>query len=126
MKEWVYKWLPIIFGCHCLDERSFHYKGKKFPICARCTGELVGIFVSLFSCFFFMLPVWVCILIMIPLIVDGTVQMFTKYESNNLKRVITGFLFGYGLCMLFVISLVVVGDLAEEAARACMESMEMK
>ena len=118
MKEWLYKWLPIIFGCHCRDERSFHYKGKKFPICARCTGELVGIFVSLFSCFFFQLPVWMRILIMIPLIVDGTVQMFTKYESNNRRRFITGFLFGYGLFMLFAISMIVVTELAIKMGKA--------
>ena len=123
MKEWLYKWLPIIFGCHCRDERSFHYKGRKFPICARCTGELVGIVVSLFSCFFFRLPIWMCILIMIPLIVDGTIQMFTKYESNNLRRVVTGFLFGYGLFMLFAISMIVVTELAIKAGRAWRESL---
>ena len=112
MKKWLYKWLPITFGCHCKDERSFHYKGEKFPICARCTGELVGIIASLFSCFFFQLPVWGCVLIMIPLIVDGTVQMFTKYESNNRRRFVTGVLFGYGLFMLFAISMIVVTELA--------------
>lgn len=118
MKTWLYKWLPIIFGCHCKDERSFHYKGKKFPICARCTGELVGIFASLFSCFFFQLPVWLCIILMIPLIADGTIQMFTNYESNNLRRFVTGVLFGYGLFMLFAISMIVVTDLAIKTGRA--------
>ena len=118
MKEWLYKWLPIIFGCHCRDERSFHYKGEQFPICARCTGELVGMIAALFSCFFFQLQVWMCILIMIPLIVDGTVQMFTKYESNNRRRFITGFLFGYGLFMLFAISMIVVTELAIKMGKA--------
>ena len=123
MKEWMYKWLPIIFGCHCRDERSFHYKGRKFPICARCTGELVGILLALFSCFFFRLPVWGCILIMIPLIVDGNIQMFTKYESNNFRRFVTGFLFGYGLLMLFAISMVAVTDFAIQAGRAWRENI---
>lgn len=122
MKAWIYKWLPIIFGCHCRDDRSFHYKGRKFPICARCTGELVGIFLALFSCFFFRLPVWGCILIMIPLIVDGNIQMFTKYESNNFRRFVTGFLFGYGLLMLFAISMVAVTDLAIQAGKAWREN----
>jgi len=125
MKEWLYKWLPIIFGCHCRDERSFHYKGRKFPICSRCTGELAGIFAALFSCFFFRLPVWGCILIMIPLIVDGTVQMFTKYESNNLLRFVTGVLFGYGLFMLFAISIVAVTELAIKSGRACREKYDL-
>lgn len=103
MKKWLYKWLPIICGCHCREERSFHYKGEKFPICARCTGELMGMLVSVFSCFFFRLPLFWAILIMLPMIVDGLVQMFTAYESNNIRRVVTGFLFGFGLITLFAI-----------------------
>lgn len=41
---------------------------------------------------------------LLPMIGDGFIQALTKYESNNIKRFITGFLFGYGLCMLFVVS----------------------
>lgn len=41
---------------------------------------------------------------LIPLIVDGFVQLKTPYESTNLRRVITGFFFGYGLCSLFLLS----------------------
>lgn len=63
---------------------------------------------------------------MLPLIVDGTVQMFTKYESNNFRRVVTGFLFGYGLFMLFAVFLVAVTELAVKAGRAWRESMEVK
>lgn len=103
MKKWLYKWLPIICGCHCREERTFHYKGERFPICARCTGELVGMVISTFSCFFFRLPLLLAILIMLPMIVDGLLQMFTAYESNNLRRFITGFLFGFGLITLFAI-----------------------
>lgn len=104
MKEWLYKWLPIIFGCHCREDRSFYYKGQKFPICARCTGELVGMIISMFSCFFFQLSVRASFLMLIPMIVDGVVQMLTSYESNNRRRLITGILFGYGIIMLFIIT----------------------
>ena len=104
MEIWIYKWLPIIFGCHCKEERSFHYNGKKFPICARCTGELVGIIFSLFSCFFFRLSIKISIIIMLPMIIDGFVQLKTTYESNNFKRFVTGFLFGYALFMVFIVT----------------------
>ena len=104
MKKWLYKWLPIIFGCHCKEERTFHYKGTPFPICARCTGELVGMILALFSCFFFRIPFPIAIFIMIPMIIDGTIQRCTTYESNNVKRFVTGFLFGYGLVMVVAIS----------------------
>ena len=92
MKNFLYKWLPIVFGCHCRDDRSFHYKGEKFPICARCTGELVGIIFSIFSCFFFKISILAIVILMLPLILDGGIQMFTSYESNNFKRFVTGLL----------------------------------
>ena len=41
---------------------------------------------------------------MVPLVVDGTVQLLTNYESNNYRRLITGFLFGIGLCNFVVIA----------------------
>ena len=108
MKVWIYKWLPVIFGCHCRDDRSFHIYGKKFPICARCTGELAGIIVSLFSCLFFRLNIAFYIVLLIPMLIDGFMQSLTSYESNNIKRFVTGFLFGYGLFMLFIISIMAV------------------
>lgn len=59
---------------------------------------------SLFSCFFFRLPAWLSAVFMLPLCVDGLVQLKTSYESTNVKRVVTGFFFGYGLFMLFIVS----------------------
>lgn len=102
----LYKWLPRVFLCHCRDDRSFHYKGVKFPICARCTGELVGILSGIVLYPFIKLDTWVYFILMIPLITDGLVQLKTKYESNNIKRFITGILFGYSLVSLFIISTV--------------------
>lgn len=106
LKAWLYRWLPIIFGCHCRDDRSFHYHGKKFPICARCTGELAGILFSLIGSFFFLPPVVLTLGLMIPMVLDGLIQLKTAYESTNFRRFVTGFLFGYGLLALFAISTV--------------------
>ena len=63
--------------------------------------------VSLFSCFFFRLSVPVSLIIMVPMVVDGLIQLCTAYESNNRRRFITGFLFGYGAIMLLAASTVV-------------------
>lgn len=103
MISWLYKWLPILFGCHCRDDRSFHYHGRRFPLCARCTGELVGIVLGFVSCFFYLPPAWAAALLLVPLILDGSIQLLTRYESTNPRRVVTGLLFGYGLCILFVL-----------------------
>ena len=100
MKDWLYKWLPIFFGCHQRTDRSFRYKGKPLPLCARCTGELLGILAGLLLIFFWQPPVWIPGILLVPLILDGGIQLKTAYESNNRRRVITGFFFGYGLLTL--------------------------
>lgn len=97
-------WLPRVFGCHCQDERSFHYKGIRFPICARCTGEAVGILVGMVLILFHQFDILFYLVMMIPMMIDGFVQLLTKYESTNLKRFITGMLFGYSLISLFILS----------------------
>lgn len=102
LKLFLYKWLPIIFGCHCKSSRSFFYNGKQFPICARCTGEAAGIIFSVFFLFFYTPSIKIAFLLMISMIMDGFIQMFSKYESTNIRRFITGFLFGVGLTTIFV------------------------
>ena len=57
-------------------------------------------------CFLFLPPVWVCIVLMVPMIADGLIQRLTPYESNNITRVITGTLFGYALVTFVVITLI--------------------
>lgn len=104
MKLAIYTWLPRIFGCHCRDDRSFHYKGKKFPVCARCTGELVGLCLGIIGAVFYRPSIFTLILMMLPMIADGMIQLFTRYESNNVRRLWTGMLFGYALMMLFAVT----------------------
>lgn len=108
MRTFVYKWLPIFFGCHCKKERSFHFRGVQFPICARCTGELMGIFVFLCSCTWYRPSFGISVLLMFPLLVDGFFQLLTSYESKNVRRFVTGLLFGYALTNLFAKSILLV------------------
>lgn len=105
MIERLYKWLPIFFGCHCRDDRSFHYNGKKFPVCARCTGELAGMFLLGITYWFWKPPLIFSVIICIPLLIDGFAQLITEYESRNWKRFLTGLLFGYGFFFLIFYSL---------------------
>lgn len=101
MKRFLYKWLPIFCGCHCRDDRSFYYKGEKFPVCARCTGELIGMVFSIILIVSSnVLSLMWCVVLMLPLIIDGFSQQLTSYESNNLKRIVTGFFFGISLGLL--------------------------
>lgn len=113
----MYKWLPVVFGCHCRDDRSFHYKGVKFPVCARCTGELVGILLSLICVPFLRCSLQVAFLLLVPMILDGFIQLLTKYESTNIRRFVTGLLFGYGFFMLFALSTIASFDLGVNIAQ---------
>ena len=106
MIVWLYRWLPIIFGCHCRADRSFSWYGKQFPICARCTGELLGVIVGLMLCFLWRPAVWVMLALMVPMIADGLIQLKTAYESTNPRRFVTGALFGYGLTTLVITSFI--------------------
>lgn len=89
------KVLQALFLCHRLPERSFFFRGKQFPICARCTGILVGYFIGIL--YFFIIgkiSMLVSLLLLIPLIVDGVGQFFGKWISTNPRRLITGILAG--------------------------------
>ena len=117
MIRFAYRWLPRVFGCHCRSDRSFHYKGHKFPICARCTGELLGILGSTIIFWFWSPNVIISIIMMFPLIIDGFIQVLTKYESTNFKRLLTGILFGMGLASLFAQSTIMAFNFGIEIGR---------
>lgn len=63
---------------------------------------------------------------MIPMIADGFLQLLTSYESNNLKRFITGFLFGFGLAMLFVIATIKAYNYGSEIGKEIVRKRNMK
>ncbi len=54
-------------------------------------------------------------MLMIPLIIDGFIQLKTQYQSTNTRRFITGVLFGYGLVSIFLLSSMYVYDLGHYA-----------
>lgn len=85
--------------CHRLPERSFFYKGKQFPVCARCTGFYAGYFALPIFTFSIWQPdlLWIGLL-MVPALIDGLTQAYMHRESNNWLRLATGILAGTG-CM---------------------------
>lgn len=83
-------------GCHQMPERSFFFRNYQFPLCARCTGivigHLLGIGISVFHRVSFL-----SLLGTIPLMIDGVMQKITSYESTNPRRLCTGILYGFGV-----------------------------
>lgn len=102
----------ILFVCHKIPSRSFFYKGKQFPICARCTGIFIG---YLLAIIYFILQlildfqypsIYISTILVIPTLIDGVIQYFTHYESGNYRRLITGILAGFGI--IFILRFVAI------------------
>ena len=67
-------------------------------MCSRCLGILLGGTAGLLCviCHGHIGPVW-SLLLLLPLVLDGFLQLFRTRESTNAVRLVTGFLFGFGL-----------------------------
>ena len=89
--------------CHKKPERSFFWKGKQFPVCARCTGIYLGyLSFPLFNFDFLHISSIVSAAIILPTIIDGLAQAYLKRESTNFIRVTTGIIGGIGGMSLIV------------------------
>ena len=89
-------------GCHQKPERSFFYHGYKFPVCARCTGVTVGQLSGMITFFAYHLPRAWSNFFLFVMFFDWFLQYMKIYESNNIRRFITGLLCGYALGQLYL------------------------
>jgi uncharacterized membrane protein len=87
-------------GCHQLPERSFFIKGYQMPVCARCTGVILGYLAALPGIWRTKsnesLSVFGCLI----MLTDWGLQALNIQTSTNKRRLITGFLGGYGIMTL--------------------------
>ncbi|QUH23138.1 DUF2085 domain-containing protein [Methanobacterium alkalithermotolerans] len=96
------KFLPL---CHQKEDRSIYFKNKPLPLCARCTGIFLGIFTLPFFHIGLIDPSILALLFLTaPAIIDGGTQYLEWRESNNLLRLVTGFMLGSSLAILVVIT----------------------
>lgn len=94
------EYLKIIFGCHSKECRSISFIHSHLKICARCFGILIGILIMPLVSLININRLYF-LLLSVPLIIDGLIQKYSNYESNNFKRVTTGILFGFSLITIF-------------------------
>ncbi|KQM23499.1 DUF2085 domain-containing protein [Chryseobacterium sp. Leaf201] len=83
--------------CHRMPSRSFFYKKKQFPVCARCTGIYLGYFLMIPMLWFYQIGMFLSVLLILPTLIDGLTQAYLNRESTNVIRCITGFLAGIGI-----------------------------
>ena len=111
---------PYAFGalvCHQIPDRSFAIAGNQLPVCERCLAIELGMaaafaaavlvaprggFVAALSAF---LPgrlrspagvLAVGVVLVLPMVLDGGLQLATPYVSATPQRLLTGFLYGIG------------------------------
>jgi len=85
--------------CHQKAERSFFLNDNQMPFCARCTAIWLGLttgigFMVLFKIELDEKFVFIIILGLVPIGIDGVGQLFGFWESNNFIRLVTGLLIG--------------------------------
>jgi len=85
--------------CHQKAERSFFINDNQMPFCVRCTAIWIGIAIGLGFMAFYSIHlnekfVFVIIIGLIPIGVDGIGQLFGLWESTNIIRLVTGLLIG--------------------------------
>ncbi|SEK23806.1 Uncharacterized membrane protein [Methanobrevibacter gottschalkii] len=88
--------------CHRKPERSFHIYGYQFPVCTRCTGFYITMFLYFGYTYFFFVDytihvILLAMLLLIPTVIDGLTQLMGHRESNNNLRFITGLMGGLSL-----------------------------
>ena len=90
------------YGCHQLPERSFFVRGRQLPVCARCTGVLIGqVSATLMSIIYKPISTIASIVMLAVMGGDWGLQEFNILKSTNCRRFITGVLAGYGLFNLY-------------------------
>lgn len=94
-----YLYLSGDYLCHQKSERSFFFNENQMPFCSRCIAIFIGITIGLLLMIFLKIElderlIFMILLSIIPIGIDGIGQLIGLWESTNLIRVITGLIVG--------------------------------
>jgi len=90
-----------LYGCHQLACRSYFIKNYQLPVCARCTGVLIGSIAAYAIFAFWSPPLLLCLAGAAIMFTDWLIQHLKIKFSTNKRRLITGILGGYSLASIF-------------------------
>lgn len=88
--------------CHQIAERSYFLNGNQMPFCSRDLGLFLGLAFGFGVATFFFLqlnPMWLLVGL-VPIGLDGGLQLVADYESTNPLRLVTGITGGAALALL--------------------------
>jgi uncharacterized membrane protein len=77
----------LIIRCHQLPERSFCFRNRQVPVCARCLGILLGVF----AVPFYIHDLRIAVALILAMIIDAGTQGIGLRSSRNWLRFATGF-----------------------------------
>ncbi|MEM2892175.1 MAG: DUF2085 domain-containing protein [Thermoplasmata archaeon] len=105
--------------CHQIAERSYYLNGNQMPFCARDLGLFVGLAFgfAIVSFFRFRGNPFLLLLGLVPMGVDGGLQLVTSYESMNPVRLATGVLAGASLALLLALYVHALEDIRGSRGR---------
>ncbi len=89
--------------CHQHANRSFFINGNQMPFCSRCTGIFLGLAFGLLIGGMFKVRMGAALYLLglVPLGLDGVIQLLTAYESTNFNRIVTGMIVGTFSALVF-------------------------
>lgn len=110
--------------CHQIAERSYFLNGNQMPFCSRDLGLFIGLMVGFGIATFISIQINPLLLILglLPLGLDGGIQLVTEYESTNALRVATGALAGAALALLLAVFILAFKE--ESATKASSSELE--
>ena len=83
-------------GCHQMPERSFFWGHYQCPVCSRCVGVIISSIVASGVFFVYKTSLQICLSLCLVMFMDWLIQRVGIRESNNIRRLLTGLLGGYG------------------------------
>jgi len=96
--------------CHQIPERTIFFGNIAMPLCSRCTGIYIGFTISILLMLILFRkresgfpPTYIIILsfiFIIPTVSDGLLSYLSIYNTNNIIRITTGYLFGMGIGLM--------------------------
>jgi len=112
--------------CNGIPERAPSIFGYTFLFCYRCTFTGIGAIMGLILIFGLKLykklnrvkvykQILIVFILLLPMIIDGSLQYFIGIESDNIRRSVTGFIAGIGIIcganlLIERITIIIQGD----------------
>jgi uncharacterized membrane protein len=105
--------------CHQIKERSYFLNDNQMPFCARDLGLFMGLAggFGLVAFYRFRLNPILLMLGLVPMGLDGGIQLVTDYESNNPLRLMTGIIAGVALSLIIAQFVFMMQDDKNKAAQ---------